>query len=249
MKMKRICLVIIILLISERNIFSENIALRYVKDSISIRQKTQKKEDEWFREKKRLEAEYEKLKIENRTLQKEIATLEKQISLHKERVKRIKQDISKIEKIRKQTEPFLSYMYNRLSILIKESLPFLKEEREKRLKDLKKLLDDPSVSLSEKFRRLIEALFIEAEYGNTIEVYQERIKVEGKEIYANIFRLGRVALFFQSLDKKKSGYFYPSKGWIFLPEKYNRAISLAIDMAEKRRPMEIIDLPVGRIKR
>jgi hypothetical protein len=46
----------------------------------------------------------------------------------------------------------------------------LKLLRQARFEDLKGLLVDPAESSAEKFRRVFEALQIEAEYGNTIDM-------------------------------------------------------------------------------
>lgn len=67
-----------------------------------------------------------------------------------------------------------------------------------RLTRLVELRDDPEVPVSEKFRKVLEALLVETEYGNTIEVYQETINTGGGEMLVDIFRLGRVGLFYQS---------------------------------------------------
>ncbi len=232
--------------------FSNDISSKvrnYVEKAVTIRQITQKKEDNWFKEKEKLRAEYENLKLENSYILKDIHELQKDIDIHRDSIAKIKKDISNMKNIQSQMDPFIKETFNKLSSFIKVDVPFLKKERADRIKNLKQVIYDPTVSIAEKFRKLIEALFIEAEYGNTIEVYQDRIRLRGENIYANIFRLGRVCLFFQSLDKKTCGYFDPSSGWKRLPKVYNRDITLAIDIAEKRRPIEIIELPIGRIKR
>ena len=91
---------------------------------------------------------------------------------------------------------------------------------------------------------------MEAEYGNTIEVYQGRIILGGKEILVDIFRLGRISLFFQTLDKITTGTFDQAQNaWIVLPKKYNREISAAIEMGLKRRSVDLLNLPLGRIVR
>ncbi len=243
-------LLCIILLFYSTPLFSESTsdkARTYVKEAIKIRQETQKKEDEWFKEKQKLKAEYERLKKENKLISDEISELKDKISLYQRSIKEIEDDISKIQQIEDQIYPFILKTYERLSTFIEKDIPFLPQEREKRLKDLRKLIYDQKVAIAEKFRRLIDAIFIEAEYGNTIEVYQQRISLNKTPIYVNIFRLGRVSLFFQSLDGKISGYYDPSSGWKLLPKRYNKAIRKAIEIAQKRRPAEIVDLPIGRI--
>ena len=89
---------------------------------------------------------------------------------------------------------------------------------------------------------------MEAEYGNTIEVYQGRIILGGKEILVDIFRLGRISLFFRTLDKMTAGTFDQAQNaWKVLPKKYNREINAAIEMGLKRRSADLLNLPLGRI--
>ncbi|MBW2011938.1 MAG: DUF3450 family protein, partial [Deltaproteobacteria bacterium] len=80
--------------------------------------------------------------------------------------------ITEISRISEELIPYLEDVYNRLAALVENDPPFLREERQNRIKNLRKVLDDDQVSASEKFRKMTEALFVEAEYGNTVEVYQ-----------------------------------------------------------------------------
>ena len=120
-----------------------------------------------------------------------------------------------------------------------------------RLVRLDKVLKDPGISFSEKYRKVMEALFIEAEYGSTIEVYQDKIVLNegsGDGVLGNIFRLGRVSLFFLSLDNTVCGVFNPGKSqWEALPEDMLPAIRSAVEIGSKRRPVELLPLPIGRL--
>ncbi|MBU4052927.1 MAG: DUF3450 domain-containing protein, partial [Proteobacteria bacterium] len=110
------------------------------------------------------------------------------------------------------------------------------------------ILKDSSIKISEKFRRLSEALMVEAEYGGTLDVYPETIGLGGKEIQMRIFRLGRIALFCQSLDRKDSGIYDVSDGkWQVLPGRYNKDMDKAMEIGSKRRPAELVTLPLGRM--
>jgi DNA-binding SARP family transcriptional activator len=73
-------------------------------------------------------------------------------------------------------------MITNLEEFIKLDVPFLPEERERRLSQIKETMDKAKVSTSEKFRRVIEAYQIENEYGRTIEAYRGLQTVDGKEL-------------------------------------------------------------------
>lgn len=145
---------------------------------------------------------------------------------------------------------FLDRVLVSLETGIAADLPFLTRERAGRIASLKEMMVDPEESPAEKFRRVYEALQIEAEYGTTVEVTQETISLDGRDILVDVFRLGRVSLLCQSLDQKKSAVFDPASArWQPLPESANRDLSRAIAMARLERSIELVKLPLGRILR
>ncbi len=219
-----------------------------VKKSIDIRQKTQKKEDQWADKKAELITEYKNLCLENENLVIENGNLKKAFKTCKEDIASLEAKIAAIEVISNELEPYLTEVLERLETSVRASLPFLAQERKARLQTLRKLIEKPDASGAELFRRIMEAVLVEAEYGNTVEVYRETIDINEKQIMACIFRLGRMSLFFKTPDNRLTGYFDPGAGkWAELPEKYNREICNAIEIAAKRRSIELVTLPVGRI--
>ena len=219
-----------------------------VDDSISIRQKSQKAEDKWARERARLTVEYERLEEQIGRLSADNQKLNKAVAAHRSSVNDLEREIREIGRITKEFNPFLEQTYIRLARFVKDDVPFLREERTRRMARLRQVLDDPNVSVSEKFRRLMEALSVEAQYGNTVEVYQKKIMIDNKEVLANIFRLGRISLFFQTLDLESVGYFDPAASkWKKLPPRYKHDINAAMEMGAKRRPVDLLDLPLGKV--
>ena len=63
-------------------------------------------------------------------------------------------------------------MINGLETFVSLDLPFLIDEREQRISTLRTLLLASDITVSEKFRRVLEAYQIEIEYGRTIEAYR-----------------------------------------------------------------------------
>ena len=219
-----------------------------VNESIAIRRKTQKAEDKWAGERLRLKAEYERLEKERERLIHRNRHLEKDVTARQVSVEGLERDISRIIRVSEELVPFLEETHDRLAALVNEDVPFLSHERQRRLERVRQTLDDPLVSTGEKFRKVMEAVSIEAEYGNTIEVYREEILLDGKKIQADIFRLGRTSLFFQTLDRKTTGYLDPATlSFKRFPSEYNRQIGAAMEMGAKRRPMDLLILPLGRL--
>ena len=142
----------------------------------------------------------------------------------------------------------MEILLTKLEAWVARDLPFLPEERATRLTSLKETLYDARLSPAEKLRHLLEALQVEGDYGDTVEVYQQRIDVEGETVFADILRLGRLSIFWQTPDGKRAGeYDRVGKKWVEFPAGFSRSIQIAVEIANKRRPIELIKVPVGRL--
>ncbi len=219
-----------------------------VKQSIDTWQDTQEKAEKWNVQKAELTIFYDKLLLKNEALTTTNRNLLKEELKNRDLNKSLERQKLESLRIQKEMLPFLNSVQARLVTLVENDAPFLQKERNIRLKKLKDVMEDIDVSIAEKCRKVMEALAVEAEYGNTIEVYQEKIKLGENEVLGNIFRLGRVSIFFLSLDKKSAARFNVAENqWLVLDEAYIFALEKSMEMAAKRRPMELISLPLGRI--
>ena len=84
-------------------------------------------------------------------------------------------------------------------------MPFLLEERRKRIAGLRDIMNRADVSLSEKYRRVVEAYQIEMDYGRTIEAYDGRLGEGDDARTVQFLRIGRVVLMYQTLDGRRDG--------------------------------------------
>ena len=174
--------------------------------------------------------------------------LAESVAAARDRVAAKQAQLDAIAQITDRVTPFLHLLRARLAQRIEQDLPFLTAERQQRLARLDALLDDPAVAVSEKLRKVFEALLVEAEYGNTIEVYQETVTVDSQPLLADIFRLGRLGLYYQRLDRQAGGFYNVARDtWEPLDKAANRALTTAIAIGTKRQPVEILDMPLGRL--
>ncbi len=216
--------------------------------SITIRRQTQDVEDRWTAEQRELEAEYDRLVNRRDELSEKRQRLRKRAAVLKTTLNAQTNQLREISRITAELDPFLEETYQRIAGHIAGDTPFLMDERENRLHHLRRTLDDPLVSTGEKFRKIMETISVEAGYGNTVEIYREKILFNDREILADLFRLGRISLFFKTLDGKTVGRWDPAhETWRPLPETHKRPIQDAMDMAAKHRSVEVVTLPVGRI--
>ncbi|MCB2215562.1 DUF3450 domain-containing protein [Desulfofustis glycolicus] len=219
-----------------------------VVESVQIRQDTQQHEEQWRAEKQTLMLRYEELQQRREQLTARRQEMTASNDATGQRIAGKQQEIDDIEQIQTEIKPLIAELTADLQRFVVEDLPFLPDERRRRLDRLQELSGDLEISVSEHFRKAMEALLIEAEYGTTIEVSQQTIRLDDRDLLVNIFRLGRIALFFQSIDAHTCGYFNLAKTtWTELPQRYNKSIEAAMHIGFKRRPADLLTLPLGRI--
>jgi len=219
-----------------------------VMETIEIRQQTQKKEDAWAGKKAELMARYRSLKAEQEHLEKVRLKNERALSAQKARVAELERKIRESARIREELQSYLESVVTQLDEFIKKDLPFLLKERSTRLASINETLALPDKPAAEKYRRVMEALQVETEYGRTVEVYQDTIELNGQSVLVDILRLGRLSLFCQTPDGRVIGHYdRAAKRWVPLPSTYRREINRAMEMARRERTIDLVKLPIGRI--
>jgi len=223
-------------------------AMDSVEKGVEIRRETHKNETRWFEDKKKLEAEYTTLEHQFKNLSNEENELLINIAQLEAGIDELTASLKNIEEITSDLDPFLKETVAELETFVKNDFSMLVAERKDRVDTLKKTVQSNDVTVSEKFRRTMEALFIEASYGNTVEIYQEKIQIEGENLLADIFRLGRVSMFCITPDNRLTGFYdRVTQSWKPLPVSYNDEIAQAVKMGTKRRAMDFLTLPLGRM--
>jgi len=216
--------------------------------AIEVRQETQQRQDQWSEEKADLVRRFRAATASVGWLQQRKAEETAQAQALDDRVAELERRLGEADRLEGSMQDTLMVIFHHLEESVAGSLPFLPEERSVRLASVRDVLVRPDVTSAEKLRRLLEALQVEAGYASTVEVYQDMIEIQGEQIHADVLRIGRVALFWRTPGGGQVGNFDPAGGrWTELPGGAKRRIGLAMDMAMRLRPVELIDLPLGRI--
>jgi len=150
------------------------------------------------------------------------------------------------EIVEKEIVPLMLKMVATLDQFIKLDLPFLYEERLARATQLREMMDRADVTISEKYRRVMEAYQIETDYGRTIEAYRGNLKIEGaNEREVDFLRIGRLVLAYQTLDREETGYFNPkTRKFEELGSSYRASIAEGLRVARKQVAPNLISLPI-----
>lgn len=221
--------------------------LNTVDTAIQTRQKTQKKSADWQAQKDRMQGKYFQLKEGIELADVEIKHMQEIVQKQDAYIERASRKVLEIEKMRQELVPYLQQVIERLDAAIQQDLPFLPDERKNRVAGLKDIVNDPEVPLGEKLRRVFEGLRVEMDYGKSVETTKEEITYNGQKMLANVFRMGRTSLIMQSLDEKDIAMFNGT-AWVELPGKYSNEIKKAIEISQRRRPVDFVNIPLRGVQ-
>ncbi len=216
--------------------------------TIGIRQATQQQADLWASDRAALTQRYRAAEASITYLRERRRLAQDRLGGLEARVAELARRLDESDRLQTGLEDTLGVMFARLEAWVAADLPFLPTERHLRLAHLRQELARPEVPPSEKLRRTLEAFQIEAQYGGTVEVYQDRVLVGADSLFVDVLRVGRLSLFWRTPDGARAGEFDRAAGaWVDLPGKHQRVIGQAMEMAEHRRAVDLVSLPLGRV--
>ncbi|HET6656060.1 MAG TPA: DUF3450 domain-containing protein [Gammaproteobacteria bacterium] len=161
-----------------------------------------------------------------------------------QRIASINRQMQQIDTTRRGVLPLMDNMVQTLAHFVALDLPFLPQERSRRIQDLKDLMSRSDVAVSEKYRILLQDYLIELEYGRTLGAYDGTLG-EGKNARKVQFvRIGRVTLMYQTLDGSETGYWNENqKKWV-ADNDYAQAFRNALEMANQKGTPQLLTVPV-----
>jgi len=192
----------------------------------------------------RMLSEYRSVLTETDSLRRYNEQLEKQIKSQMEEMVSIQKQIEEIERTNREIVPLMTRMIDTLDQFVRLDLPFLLDERTKRVGDLKALMTRADVSTSEKYRRILEAYTIELEFGRTLEAYQGKLGTGDDAKTVDFLRVGRVALMYQALDGGETGYWDADKKAFEKDNGYRSAVREGLKVARKQVAPNLLEVPI-----
>ena len=182
--------------------------------------------------------EIEGLRVYNRQFEKQIANQEREMT-------QLTDSIDRVTVIERQITPLMLRMIDGLEQFVDLDLPFLLDERHDRVARLREMMDRADVAVSEKFSQVLRAFQIENEYGRTMEAYGDTINVDGVDRKADILKVGRVALVFQTPDGEETGMWNKADNrWEVIGDEFTTPVRNGIRMANKQLSVDMLTLPI-----
>jgi hypothetical protein len=158
----------------------------------------------------------------------------------------IRRDIERVTVVNREITPLMLRMIESLDVFIELDVPFLLSERTERVKTLREMMKRPDVSEAEKFRRVLEAFQIENDYGRSIEAYRAELDAGGSVREVEFLRIGRTALYYQTLDGSEMGRWDQTSGrWVPVDASYRAALRQGLRMARKQAAPNLLLLPIA----
>jgi len=141
--------------------------------------------------------------------------------------------------------PLMFNMIGALEQFIALDLPFQNSERVDRVRRLRDNMDASDITISEKYRQIMDAYLIETDFGRTVEAYIETLDLAGSPTQVDILRIGRVLLAYQTPDREETGYFnLDTRTWEPLSDDYRAAITQGLRIARRQAAPDLLRLPV-----
>ena len=159
--------------------------------------------------------------------------LQEQVESQETEIGSIEQQLNDIDTTNREVQPLMQQMLDTLARFVELDVPFLLEERTARVQELKDIMPRADITISEKYRLILEAYQIELEYGRTLEAYEGRLGTGADARTVEFARLGRVSLMYRTLDGAETGYWdADKKDWV-VDESYREAVEEAIRVAKR----------------
>jgi multidrug efflux pump subunit AcrA (membrane-fusion protein) len=207
-------------------------------------QQSQRRVDSLDDETTRMLNEYRDLMTQNDSLRGYTKQLDAQVRSQAQELAALDVQISQVENTSREVLPMMARMLETLVSFVRLDMPFLPEERSKRLDNLQAMMDRADVSVAEKYRRLVEAYQIEMEYGRTVEAYEGQLG----ERTVDFLRLGRVGLMYRTMDGREAGYWdQGQKKWV-VADEYAEPMRQALKIARHQAAPDLILAPVPAAK-
>jgi hypothetical protein len=151
--------------------------------------------------------------------------------------------LEQVDAVGRSVTPLMLRMIAALESFISLDHPFLMKERTERLEELRRLMIRADVPVSEKYRLIMEAYQLEAEYGRTLEAYRAPLDPEGETV--DFLRFGRVALVYLTLDESEAGVWDArTRSWQVLDGSAHDDIRTGMRIARKQIAPDLISLPL-----
>ncbi len=175
-----------------------------------------------------------------------IGLLDSQLANQQEEMSDLRRSITDVAVIERQMLPLMLRMIDALEAYVALDVPFLLEERRRRVEDLKTMLERSDVAVAEKCRRVFEAYQIENDYGRTIEAYTAKLALPEGSFDVEFLRIGRLSLFYRTIGSGEVGHWNSdAAAWQALSgSRWQRLVDQGLAVARQEVAPQLIHVAI-----
>ncbi len=157
----------------------------------------------------------------------------------------IRQQLENFGEVEQGIVPLMYEMVATLKSFVDLDMPFLRNERADRVQRLQSNLERSDLTVSEKYRQIMECYQIETSYGRKIEAYSGTLAIGGENRKVDLLRIGRILLAYQTPDRSETGFWDKTTGqWTELDGSYRRSITSGLNVARKQAAPTLLIVPL-----
>lgn len=169
--------------------------------------------------------------------------LERVVVDQRDEIRSIQRQLEGLEDTNRGVVPLMLEMIGTLDRIVEADIPFRIDERRARVQRLRVMMDQAEVTVSEKYRQVMQAYQAELEFGRTTEAYSDILPATGQTV--DFLRVGRTLLVYQTSDQTVTGWFNPAqRQFETLPERYRLQVRDGLAIARNERAPALVTLPV-----
>jgi hypothetical protein len=158
----------------------------------------------------------------------------------------MQQQLEDFAVVEQEIVPLMLDMIDSLEQFIALDVPFQLEERQGRVGRLRQLMGQADITVSEKYRQIMDAYQLETNFGRNIEAYKGFLELDGVRRQVDFLRVGRVLLAYQTEDREHTGFWNKADGqWGQLPDSFRADITRGMRIARKQSAPDLLSLPVS----
>jgi hypothetical protein len=152
----------------------------------------------------------------------------------------IQRQLTSFQEVQQEIVPLMFEMIDDLERLIELDLPFQLQERRDRIEMLRELMDQSDVTVSEKYRQIMNAYQIEADFGRTTEAYDGQLG----DRKVDFLRVGRILLAYQTPDRAETGFWNKNTREWEVANEYRNDVVEGLRIARQQAAPNLLRLPV-----
>lgn len=153
----------------------------------------------------------------------------------------IQNQLVSFQEVQQDIVPLMFEMIDDLAQLIELDMPFQLQERRGRVEMLREIMDQSDVTVSEKYRQIMNAYQIEADFGRTTEAYDGQLG----DRKVDFLRVGRILLAYQTPDRAETGFWNKNTREWEVANDFRNDVVEGLRIARQQAAPNLLRLPVS----